>query len=307
MKNYKYWIALDQAKGIGPASLQGIYKSLTKSGLSITDLFDLNAAEIKEELHINDQTIAGIMSAKESLPRIEETYYQLLDSGVETTLFFEETYPSRFIDTLKNTFPPVIYSIGNKSILKDKGVAVLGESSIGEKGESITYMAAKELARHNIVTISGLAGGADTTAHRSALENAGKTAAILPYGIMNLKIPDALKYAYDPERMLMMSALFPTAEYSKYNAYNRNRLICALSCAVYLVESTQEGGIFEAAKSAHKLNIPLFTTQYAEYPKSASANKKLIEEFKAAPVKGRMINNELTPNMDKLIGIVKYK
>lgn len=307
MKNYKFWIALDQAKGIGPANLQSIYKSLTRSGLSITDLFGLNAGEIKEELHINDQVTAAIISAKESLSRIEETYYQLLDGGIDTTLFFEDAYPGRFLDTLKNTFPPVIYSIGNKNISKDKGVAVLGESNISEKGESIAYLAAKELARHNIVTISGLAGGADIIAHRSALENTGKTIAILPYGIMNLKIPERLKDVFDPERMLMISPFFPSSEYSKYNAYNRNRLICALSYAAYLVESTPEGGIFEAAKSAVKLNIPLFTTEYAEYPKSASANKKLIDKFKANPVKGRMINNELTPNMDKLIGIVKYK
>ena len=190
-------------------------------------------------------------------------------------------------------------------MLKEKGAAVLAEKDLSERGESIAYLAAKELSGHNIVTISGMAKGADI-AHRSAIANGGKTIAIIPNGVFHFKLPDTFKNVYSTDNLLIISPFYPSAEPNKYNAFIRNRLICALSYAAYIIESVSDGGIFEAAKSAKKLGIPLFVTEYKEYPKSASANKLLIDDG-ARPVKGRLVNNELSPNLDELIGIVKFK
>jgi DNA processing protein len=305
MSNHKYWIALEQAKGIGPANLKNIYDKLNALNLSIIDLFNLTPAEIKGEFALHENIINAIGSAKNSLYRIEEDYHSLIDAGVETLLFFEDAYPLRLHDILKTSIPPVLFTYGNRNILKQKGAAILAEKDLSGRGENIAYLAAKELSEHNIVTISGMAKGADI-AHRSAVFNGGATIAILPQGIFHFKIPDFLKDIYNPEKILILSPFYPSAEPNKYNAFIRNRLICALSYAVYIVESVQDGGIFEAGKSAKKLNIPLFVTEYKEYPKSASANKSLIDDG-AYPVKGRLINNELTPNLDELIGIVKFK
>jgi DNA processing protein len=305
MSNHKYWISLEQAKGIGPANLKIIYDKLKAFNLSVIDLFSLTAAEIKAEFAFHENLISAIESAKKSLFRIEEDYHSLLDSGIDPILFFEDGYPKRFHDILKTMFPPILYTHGNKNILKEKGAAILGEKDLSERGESIAYLAAKELSGHNIVTISGMAKGADI-AHRSALLNGGKTIAILPHGIFHFKIPEILQDIYNTDNILIISPFYPSAESNKYNAFIRNRLICALSYAVYIVESVLDGGIFEAAKSAKKLGVPLFVTEYKEYPKSASANKTLLDDG-ARPVKGRLVNNELSPNLDELIGIVKFK
>ncbi|MFH0975756.1 MAG: DNA-processing protein DprA [Spirochaetota bacterium] len=305
MSNHKYWIALEQAKGIGPANLKIIYDKLKSFNLSIIDLFNLTPAEIKSEFALHENVINAIGNAKNSIYRIEEDYHSLIDAGVEPLLFFEEAYPVRLHNILKTSIPPVLYIYGNRNILKEKGAAILAEKDLSERGENITYLAAKELSMHRIAVISGMAKGADI-AHRSALLNGGATIAILPHGIFHFKIPDLLKDVYDPEKILIISPFYPSAEPNKYNAYIRNRLICALSYAVYITEAAQDGGIFEAAKSAKKLNVPLFVTEYKDYPKSASANKSLIDDG-AFPVKGRLINNELTPNLDDLTGIVKFK
>ncbi len=305
MKNYKFWIALEQSKGIGPANLKAIYDSLQAKNLSITDIFDLTPEEIKEEFSFNKIIIDAIINAKESLSRIEEDYFYLLEAGVDTIIFFEDSYPDRFISVLGSAFPPILYTYGNKSILKEKGAAILGDKNVSAKGEQITYLAVRELIENSIVTISGLAKGVDEIAHRSALENAGKTIAILPYGIKHLKIPEILQNIQNLDDLLLVSPFYPTKEYNKFNSFIRNRLICALSYGVYIVESPMDSGIFEAGKSAKKLNVPLFVTEYSNYPESASANNKLIDEFNANPVKGKMVNNVLSPNLNKLIEIVK--
>ncbi len=305
MSNRKYWIALEQVKGIGPANLKVIYDKLKSFGLSVVDLFGLTPAEMQAEFAFHENIINAIESAKKSLSRIEEDYHLLLDSGIEPVLFFEDAYPKRFHETLKTQMPPILYMHGNKSVLKEKGAAILAEKELSERGEAIAYLAAEELARHKLVTISGMAMS-ENIAHRSALLSGGKTIAIIPHGIFHFKVPDSLRDAYNTDNILLISPFYPAAEASKFNAFIRNRLICALSYAVYIVESATDGGIYEAAKSAKKLDIPLFVTEYREYPESASANKALIDDG-AYPVKGRFVNGELSPNLDELIGIVKFK
>jgi DNA processing protein len=306
MRNYKYWIALEQTQGVGPAHLKSIYELIKSRDLSIVDIFDLTTNEIREEFNLSDTIVEAIALAKTSLPGIEREYSNLLDAGIDTILFFEELYPERLFITLKNNYPPILYSYGNKNILKERGAAILGDKDVSERGNLIAHLAAREFARHNITVISGFARGADLSAHFAALESNGSTIAIIPTGMFHLKIPEILKDVFNPDRILILSPFYPAKEFTVFNAYTRNRIICALSYVVFIVESPSEGGVFEAGKSAKKVGVPLFVTEYATYPRSAAGNKRLIDEFDAHPIRGRVENNILVPNMDKLIGIVKF-
>ena len=177
---------------------------------------------------------------------------------------------------------------------------------MSERGEMISFEAARVLARHRIVVVSGFARGADLIAHRSALVHDGATVAMVPYGIFHLTVPDLLRDVMDPGRIAVVSPFYPSREPNKYNAFIRNKFICAMSCAAYIVEAPPEGGIFEAAKSAHNLNVPLFTTEYAEFPKNAGGNRKIIDEMGGIPVLGKMENGMLVPNMDRLVGTARF-
>ncbi|MBN2160507.1 MAG: DNA-processing protein DprA [Spirochaetes bacterium] len=306
MNNTKYWIALEQMHGIGPANLMEISESLKELDLSVSDLCELSADEIEKEFRLPEKIAEALAGVSQSLPKIEEDYFKLLESGIEVIPFFSDLYPRRLRDILGHAIPPILYAFGNTRLLQQKGVAVLGDKDVSERGEMITFGAARELAIHDIVVISGYARGADLIAHRSALVNNGCTVAFVPYGIFHLTVPDILRDVMNPDRMLIVSPFYPSREANKYNAFIRNKIICALSCAVFIVEAPPEGGIFEAAKSAHNLNIPLFITEYGEYPKNAGGNKKIMDELDGIPVLGRMVNEMLAPNMDRIIGAAKF-
>ena len=306
MKHYKYWLALEQSRGMGPAHLKEIYDSLSGLGLSIIDLFSLTPAEIKNELALKEPVIEAIAHAAKKLSMIEEECCTLLESGIEMLLFFEEQYPFRLARLMKSSMPPILYLYGNREILNTRGAAVLGDSNVSGKGEVITYLAAKELVRHRIAVISGFARGADLIAHRAALENGGDTIAVLPYGFAHLKVPGILHDVFNPQNMLLVSQFSYGREYTQFNAMQRNKLACALSHAAFIVEAPTEGGIFEAGKSARNLAIPLYVTEYSSYPESAAGNAALIRDFGALPVRGRMINNTLSPNLDRLIADIKF-
>ena len=307
MNSTKHWLALNQVQGIGTAALKEIYAAVSAAGLSVSDIFGLSTAEIKNEFHFNDKLTAAFAEAEKNLEAAEREYLLLMDSGISVLPFFSPLYPVKLHERLGNTTPPVLYAAGNTSILNTQGAAILGESRVSSRGEFICYTAARELVQHNITIISGLAQGADVTAHRSALEYGGSTIAFLPCGIMKLAIPEQVKQVFDPERFVAVSHMKPEDPANKFNAYARNRLVCAASNAVFIVESPEDGGIFEAAKSAHKLNIPLYTAEYGEYPENAAGNKKMLSEFEAKAVRGKKVDNLTVPNMDRFIADVKFR
>ncbi len=302
----KYWMALEQVQGMGPVHLKKIYESLSEKGLSVYDIFGLDREEMRKEFPFEDKIIDAVQEAEKNLDRVEKDYLALLDAGFDILVFYYEGYPERLLSILGSQFPPILYIYGNRALLKEKGAAILGDSNVSGRGELIAYLSARELTRHRIVTISGFARGTDLIAHRSALENGGSTIALLPYGMKHLTIPESLKPLFDESRILLATPFTPAREYSPYNALHRNKIIAALSYAVFIVEAPAEGGVFEAGKSAKNLNIPFYVTEYSQYPESASGNRRLIEEFKGIPVRGRMENNQLIPNLDRLIGDVKF-
>jgi DNA processing protein len=307
MDSIKYWIAFERVQGVGPAHLKEVYSIISSVGVSLSDIFELSEDEIKNEFNFNQKTLSAIDAAKGILHNISEEYQKIIDEGITVTPFFSKNYPARLHETLGNSIPPILYSYGNIDLLKRKGASILGDNNISGKGELIAYMAAKELSARGITVISGFAEGADMTAHRSALEWGGDTIAFLPYGIFKIKIPEQIKHVFDEVRFLAVSTFQPEAAAGKYNAFARNKILSALSYAVYIVESPEEGGIFEAAKSAHNLKIPLYTTEYSEYPKNAGGNKKIVAELGGFPVRGKRSDNLTLPNLDRLIADVKFK
>jgi DNA processing protein len=184
-------------------------------------------------------------------------------------------------------------------------VAILGDKNISNRGSEITFFAAQELANHRINVVSGYASGADMIAHRSAIVSGGTTTAVIPSGIKFFKPHESNKDQANFDNLLIVSPFFPTVEVNQYNAYIRNRICCALSMAVYIVEAPIDGGIFEAAKSAAKLNIPLYTTRYSSYPENALGNEKIIAEMNGLPI-SRKSGDVLQPNIDKIIAHAKF-
>lgn len=306
MNKPQYWIALERAHGIGYATLNEIYTQFLDLGLSIEDLFDLTPDEIRDEFSFNDKVIDGIIQAKNILVEIEEDILDMNEAGIQPVLFFDNNYPKQIIESLQSQAPPILYCLGNVNLLKSSCAAILGHHEISPKGEMIAFQSAKILSKHSITVVSGMSKGTGTTAHASALENSGNTVAVLPCGMFQFKMTERLQNLFNPDRFLLVSPFYLKEGLSEFNAMNRNRLICALSKAVFIVESPAEGGIFEAIKSAEKLKRPVFTAEYAEYPPSAAGNPIFINKYKAEPVRGRKEGESVLPNLDNLIAKVKF-
>lgn len=78
--------------------------------------------------------------------------------------------------------PVFIYYLGDISLLQktNKCAAVIGLRNPTEQIETRERAIVRQLVQEGVITVSGLATGCDTIAHRETLKRGGKTVAILP-------------------------------------------------------------------------------------------------------------------------------
>lgn len=305
MNDTKLWIALSRIEGAGIATLRKIHATLSSLHLSLYDLFELEPKAIAHETGLSLELSQYIAKIASTIDKIEKEYEDLIDRNIEPVLFFDSRYPEKILKNIDYP-PPILYYLGNSDIVKTKHVAILSDHNASERGYYIAYHAALIAAQHSITVISGLAKGPQTMAHRGTIEAGGNTIAVIPMGMDNLIIPDILKDSINLSQWLFISPFAPQEEYALHNSYKRNSLIAAMVNALIIIETANNAGCFEAAKSAYKYKTPLFVVEYAQYPESAAGNPVLIKEYNATPLRGRIQNDVLVPNMDACIAKVRY-
>lgn len=153
-----------------------------------------------------------------------------------------------YLEQLRNIYAPPLrlYVLGNKTILKEKGIAIVGTRNPTEYGKKVAIQFAKQLSEKGINIISGLAVGIDACAHLGTLQvyNKAKTIAVLGSGLDEI-YP---KGNIDLAKQIIKSGGCIISEYpigtkpERINFPQRNRIISGLSKGVLVIEAREKSG-----------------------------------------------------------------
>ena len=161
-------------------------------------------------------------------------------------------YPRELLDL---QIPPAeLYAIGDTSVLTGPRVSIVGTRDSTAYGERITRTLTRTLVRSGVTVISGMARGIDGAAHRTALEEGGKTVAVLgtgidvPYPVGHRELHRAIA-----ERGLVVSENPPGMRAHKGAFPKRNRIIAALAPVTVVVEAGFRSGALNTASQALEL------------------------------------------------------
>lgn len=307
VRKYSYWMALSETTGIGIASLKKIYESLSTTGLSIQDICELTEEEITAEFSFSRDLTKAIAASQTVFEETDEVYHDILEAGIEPILFFEERYPESIKKHLPSSYPPILYCIGNTRLLMEKSAAILASSEISTKAETICYQSSKLCSSHLVNTAGSLNKHSGTLIASGAMENRGSFLGLIPCGMLTFSASDRLAAMFNPDLHCIVSPFFPKAPVSKTNAEQRNRIICALSGALYIIEMNENDEVLEnTAHFAAKQEMPLYTTEYSEFPGQALGNRGLLQTYRAHPVRGRKNGNTVVPNLDAFMAHMKF-
>ena len=234
-KYYKIWITLIEGIGIKR------YTNLINKFKTRKNIFNASKQELINIPLIDEKIIKNILdSSKRSLAKEHLRYME--KNNIDIISLEDEAYPLKLINIYN---PPIcVYIKGNKSILKNKSIGIIGCRDCTEYGKMVSKKFSYELAKENINIISGLARGIDSFAHLGAVIANGKTIAVLGNGI-DITYP---KENYYLEEKIIEKGGAIITEYpiktapEKMNFPARNRIISGISNGILVVEAKRKSG-----------------------------------------------------------------
>ena len=155
--------------------------------------------------------------------------------------------------------PPCLLVRGDPDVLACCQVAIVGSRKPTMDGRRDARYFAGQLARQGITVTSGLARGIDTEAHRGALEQQGRTVAVLGSGLDCVYPESNAELAQKISESGALVSEFPLSwRPLPHNFPRRNRVISGLSQAVLVVEAARRSGSLSTARHALEQNREVF-------------------------------------------------
>jgi predicted Rossmann fold nucleotide-binding protein DprA/Smf involved in DNA uptake len=184
-------------------------------------------------------------------------------------------YPDRFKKRLRADAPPLLFGSGNRKLLGDGGLAVVGSRDAGEGDLSFAATLGLETSSHAMPIVSGGARGIDEAAMLSALEHQGTAIGVLADSLLRAATSAKYRKHLMVNNLVLVSPFNPEAGFDVGNAMARNRYIYCLADAAIVVSSTRDkGGTWTGAVENLKEGwVPLWVKPGCE---EGSGNAELV-------------------------------
>lgn len=134
-------------------------------------------------------------------------------------------YPNQ-LRNIKNP-PKQLYLEGNLELLKENIISIIGSRNCTKRGIRLAKKFASELLDQGLVIASGMAKGIDTVAHETAIEQQGKTIAVLGNGFHHIypKENEKLYHEIIRNNGLVVSEYSPETKANSSLFLERNRIV----------------------------------------------------------------------------------
>ncbi|MDX9893422.1 MAG: DNA-processing protein DprA [Patescibacteria group bacterium] len=266
-----YWVGFSLISNLGPKNWQRIIRYFP-------DLKTAWQAEVKEIIKagLNEKLANEIHSKRlEIEPDLE--WQKLIDQKIKVTTCLDEQYPK----LLKEIYdpPPLLYYRGNFNLNQDFCLAVVGSRRIGNYGKQVTEELVGQLSQRGLTIVSGLALGVDACAHQAAINNHGKTVAVLGSGLQRIYPASNTKLAEQIiNRNGAIISEFPLGTLPlKYNFPRRNRIISGLSLGVLITQAKEKSGALITADYALEHNREVFAVPGNIFQEGSFGPHRLIK------------------------------
>jgi DNA processing protein len=248
------WLKLCNIKGLGPRKLLRLFAFFRESDAIINASPD----ELMRTRNFNETMLKNWLQLKSaSSEKFEKIIYECKKNNITILPIISSEYPFQ----LKNmpSPPKNLFLEGNIDLLYSKKVAIVGSRNSDDDAKKWAFDKAVDLARKDIVIVSGGAKGIDYEVHRGALSVSGKTICVMGSGLLKL-YPEEHIELFDEIRKtgLLVSEHLPNFTGGRIALLRRNRITSGISDAMISVTSTPNGGSMTQLKHAHDQRIPIF-------------------------------------------------
>lgn len=280
----------DSAKALTLREWNPLARKLQSKTLRPGALLEMNTSDLQSQLALTPEEAERITNLLERSGALAILLERLKSLGIQPLTRADSDYPQRYRQRLKDSAPPVLFYAGEKALLGQPGIAVVGSRHLDEAGQECAKFVGNACGISGQVLYSGGAKGVDTLSMESAIEARGTAVGVLA---------DSLEKAVrsretDLRRgdLCLVTPYSPNAGFSVGAAMGRNRLIyCLADYAIVVASDAETGGTWAGATETLKNGwVPVFVLEHSQMP---DGNKLLLQKggipfphpFRESPLK----------------------
>ena len=295
-----YWLALAHLPKLRTKKKNEIIVRLFEEQKTIIDFFHFEPKQWKDNYELSENEILLFQDAIKELSNYAFLVEDLLEQGYSILPITSPEYSPILKKNLGRTYaPPLIYTKGNKAIMSEKSVAIVGSRKADKVSLDFTENVAKTASKDYKVVVSGFAKGVDKQALDSALKYKGQSIIVLPQGIatFNSGFKKYYKQIIDGD-VMVLSTFYPKATWSVGLAMARNPIIYGLATEIFVAESSNKGGTWSGVVDGLRKGRKIYVRKPGLNEKNA--NNLLIQKG-AVPVnsKGDILSYEQQVEINK--------
>lgn len=253
MDNKIYWIWLQQCIGYGSKKIKEVISLYS----SVKEFYDsgLNAWKLCGCFTNKDLNLMSSYSLEDA----NKIILRCKELG-QTIITYEDNCYPKLLRQICDP-PCVLYVKGELPELNNKlCIAIIGTRSATESGLKTSFKFGFDLAKANVVVVSGGALGIDSSAHKGAISAEGKTVCVLSSGInYNYLVSNASLRKMISENGAIISEYAPDTPVRKWSFHCRNRIVSGLCRGVVVIEAGERSGSLITVNLALEQNKDVFS------------------------------------------------
>ncbi len=270
-----YWIAVSQLSGWKHERLNNlIIRFFHEQKIQLSDFFHLPENEWRSVYQLNEKEIIDLVNVKAEIANNSFLAETLYNQGYEIIPITSPEYSRTLKANLKTQYSPaVLYIKGNKQVMTEKSIAIVGSRNASGVSLEFTDNIARQASREFKVVVSGFAKGVDKQALDSAIKYKGQSIIVLPQGILTFSAGFKAYYRQIVDGdVLVLSTFFPKTPWRTDLAMARNPIIYGLANEIYVAESTEKGGTWSGVTDGIRKNRII----YVRKPENTEQNANLL-------------------------------
>ena len=175
--------------------------------------------------------------------------------------------------------PPLLYVLGDPALLISPQLAVVGSRRATSAGLRLAHDLSSQLSAAGLLVGSGLALGIDTAAHEGALQEGGRTVAVMATGIDQV-------YPYRNHGLArrievtgcLVSEFPPGTPPRRHHFPKRNRIISGMALGVVVVEAALPSGSLITAGAALEQGREVFALPWSPLHEGGLGCLQLLQD-----------------------------
>jgi len=232
------------------------------------DLLGLRQEEIQNQLTVSPEESERYYHLLQRSGSLAIELERLASLGIHVVTRADQEYPAKYRQRLKDSAPAVLFYAGEKALLGQPGIAVVGSRHLDEAGKECAEFVGNSCGLSGLVLYSGGAKGVDTISMNAALTSRGTAVGILADSLeKSIRTPEN-RAAISRGDLCLVTPYSPSAPFSVGTAMGRNKLIYTLAdYAIVVASDAEKGGTWAGATEALKGKwVPIFVLDHPQMP-----------------------------------------